>query len=102
MFIQYFRAFFTTFTPFLLKICILSRCVFYNISVFAASFKTFVFLLRSIKSFIFPTSVIICKNVVNNTTQNVLTLAFLTLIIEVAFEYKCYTKAKNKNRLSKI
>ena len=38
-----FWAFFTTFTPFLLKICILSRCVFYNISVFAASFKTFVF-----------------------------------------------------------
>jgi len=31
-----------------------------------------------------------------------LTLAFWAFIIKVAFEHKCCTKAKNKNRIQKI
>ena len=39
---------------------------------------------------------------VKNTSKLLLTLALWAFIIKVAFEHKCCTKAKNKNRIQKI
>lgn len=41
------------------------------------------------------------RNVVKNTTKFMLTLAFCPFIIKVAFEHKCYAKAKNKHLIQK-